>query len=294
MTRIFLTLFLFFIVGSVQATEIVYPANYAPVDPELQNLQWNRYTTPNFVVLSIDDAQGKWLADNLEKIKTWCLTRWGFPDIKFSKECRVMCVPNRPLMKKLFNLNNSSYEIRRKDGKLEISVLWLILDDKPNKTIPNELTSVCLAEFEAQHNVKLGYYIHRGMSLLNLPQEISRQSLAALGMDVAKGETIFNSEKMFSLTEEEYNKLSPDQQKTFEQQSIALCLLLRKEFGEAKMQGFFRLAARNKHEDVMRLIYGFRDYRHFDQSYGRYMRDLTNDILQNKTPDSYLEIRPIR
>lgn len=290
---IILMLFFGSVTGLTQASDLVYPLNYAPSDPELKNLQWNRYTTQNFVILSIDDNQGKWLADNLEKIKTWCLTRWGFPDIKFSKECRIMCVPNRPLMKKLFNLTESNYEVRRKDGKLEISVLWLILDDKPNKTLPNELTAVCLAEFEAQYNIKLGYYIHRGMSSLNLPPETIRQQIFSLGNEANKGEAVFAADKIFTLAEEDFLKLKTNEQQMFIRQAAALCLMLRKEFGEAKMQGFFRLSVRNKQEDVLKLLYGFRDYQHFDKSYQRYLRDLTNDIFNNKTPDSYLEIRPL-
>src|SRR4051812_26115945 len=76
-----------------------------PTDADLKNLAWNRYTTENFAILSIDDEQGRWLAHNIEHIKKWCLTRWGFPENSrhlFTKECRVFCVPDKILMKKLF------------------------------------------------------------------------------------------------------------------------------------------------------------------------------------------------
>lgn len=286
-------------VGSVSATgqpELFYPTGATvPTDPELKNLQWNRYTTQNFTILSIDDGQGKWLATNLEKIKTWCVTRWGFPDFKLSKECRVMCIPNKNLMKKLFNLTESRYEVRRnKDGGVDMTILWLILDDKPAKTVPAQLSQVCFAEFETVHNVKLGWYAHRGMSLLNAtPMEI-RQQLAALGNSVNRDSPVFVSQKMFTMTEDEYYKAKQEDQLVFDSQAVALCLMLRKEFGEAKMQGFMRLSSRNNPEAVLLSIYGFRGFQHFDGSYARYMRDLTNDIARGKTPDSYLEIRPVR
>lgn len=286
-------------VGGVQATaqpELVYPTGWAvPTDPELKNLQWNRYTTPNFTILSIDDSQGKWLAANLEKIKTWCVTRWGFPDFKFSKECRVMCVPNKNLMKKLFNLTESRCEVRRnKDGGVDMTVMWLILDDKPAKTVPIQLSQVAFAEFENTHNVKFGWYARRGMSILNgTPQDI-RQHLAVLGNTVNRDSPVFVSEKMFTMTEEDYAKAKQEDQMVFDSQAVALCLMLRKEFGEAKMQGFMRLSSRNNPQSVLQAIYGFRSYQHFDASYARYMRDLTNDIARGKTPDLYLEIRPVR
>jgi hypothetical protein len=59
------------------------------------------------------------------------------------------------------------------------------------------------------------------------------------------------------------------------------------------MQGFWRLCNRNKTEDVLKSVYRFNGFQHFDSSYGRYMRDLSKDILANKTPDSYLEIKPV-
>lgn len=273
---------------------VVYPVGAAevPTDPELKNLQWNRYTSGNFTILSIDDGQGKWLASNLGKVKTWCITRWGFPDVEFSHECRIMCVPNKQLMKKLFGLEQSKSEVRRKNGQIEMTVVWLVLDDKPAKTVPTFFTPVCMAEFEARHNVKMPFFAIRGMSLLNATVPEIRQQLGSLGQTIAKDSPVFISQKMCTMTEEDYNKLKVEDKKVFDTQAVALCLMLRKEFGEAKLQGFLRMANRNTPEDVMRVVYRFRSFAHFDASYARYMRDLTNDIYRSKTPDSYLNIVP--
>jgi hypothetical protein len=39
---------------------------------------------------------------------------------------------------------------------------------------------------------------------------------------------------MFSMTQDEYNKQSAEAKRVFDHQAVALCLMLRKEFGERK------------------------------------------------------------
>lgn len=289
-----MTLATFGLVGGNYADQpdgVVYPTGEAaPTDPELKDLQWNRYTTTNFTILSIDDGQGRWLAANMESIKMWCVTRWGFPDFKFTTECKVVCVPNRKLMKKLFNLTESKYEVRRKDGRVEASAMWLILDDKPAMTIPVPLSHICFAEFQARHQVKMGCFAHHGMSLLNgtIPEIRARIGTLATRMDST------SAEKMLSITEEDYVALTPAARGFFDSQAMVLCLLLRKEFGEAKMQGFLRMSSRNSPQAVLQKVYRFRDFRQFDESYSRYTGDLTREVLASRTPDSYLNIRPVK
>lgn len=284
--------------GNIAQAQIEYPHGVsAPADNDLKDLVWNRYTTENFVILSIDNAQGKWLSQNIETIKKWCLSRWGFPENsrgKFTKECRVFCVPDKTLLKKLFSLEQSKVEARKKDGQLDMTVMWLVLDDKPNKTIPTFLTQVCLAEFESSNNVSLGFWFKRGASLLNGTVPDVRQHIVNLSEKVRKDTPMFTSEKMFTLTEEEYLKETDDTRRVFDQEAVALCIMLRKEFGEAKLQGFLRMSSKNDPQDVLRVVYGFSGYSHFDKQYVRFMRDLTTDVVSGKTPDSYLEITPVQ
>lgn len=280
--------------SQIVAQEIISPVGAAaPTDPALKDLAWNRYTTKSFVIMSIDDAQGKWMSGNMELVKSWCLERWGFPDFQFTKECRVFCVPNKALLKKLFNLDDSKAEIRKTNGKIEISAMWLVLDDKPSRVIPPQLTKICFAEFEQRHNVTIPFFAKNGMALLNGTIPDIRGHIVSLGTTVQKDQPIFISEKMFVMTEDEYVKQTPENKKIFDQQSVALCLLLRKEFGEAKLQGFLRMSVRNSPKDVLQVVYGFNSYAQFDQSYLRFMRDLSREVNQQRTPDSYLEIRPV-
>jgi hypothetical protein len=278
-----------------QENQILQPiGSESPTDLELKDLVWNRYTSNNFVIMSIDNAQGKWMSENINKIKTWCIERWGFPDFQFTKECRVFCVPNKSLCKKLFNLDDSKVEIRRKNGEIEITAMWLILDDKPARIIPKQLTQVCFAEFEQKHNVTIPFFAKNGIRLLNGISSDIRSDMIYLGLHVDKDQPIFISEKMFLMTEDEYENSSLENKKIFDSQSIALCLLLRKEFGETKMQGFLRMSSKNDPKDVLLTIYGFTSYAQFDQSYLRYIKDLSREVSSNKTPDSYLEISPVK
>lgn len=261
----------------------------APSDPELKNLVWNKWDTENFTILSLDAGQGKYLHDNIEQMKTWVLSRWGLPDVKFSAECRVLCVPNQQLMKKLFRLDQSHGEVRRnKDGKIELSVLWLVLDKKPAEVIPPSLTLVCLAELESR-NLKMDYWTVRGMSLLNgtLPQ--IRSELAPLSGVIAADNKIFFSQKLFATTEEDWKKLSVEQRRLFDQESAALCLLLRKEFGQDNLLKFISTGGG---EQNFASVYGFQSFQVFDSTLKSYMTNLAQDVAQNRTPNSYLQISP--
>ena len=275
---------------TAQAQEIIYPYGASvPTDPELKGLEWNRYTTENIVIMSIDNEQGKWLGENIDKIRSWCLIRWGFPESKFTKECRIFCVPNKQLLKKLFNLEQPKVEMRR-----DLTVIWVAIDDKPARLLPPLLTQICLVEFEARHNVKMGWWYKRGASQLNGAVVDVRQSVSNLNDMLKKDHPIFVSEKMFTMTEEDYLKETTDNRKIFDQQAISLCIMLRKEFGEAKLQGFLRMASKNNSQDVLKVVYGFSGFDHFDKQYIRFMRDLVSDVVNNNTPDSYLEIKPVR
>lgn len=268
---------------------MMYPYGASQQDADIKNLEWNRYTAGKFTILSIDDSHGKILQKNAEQIRSYCLTRWGFPETEFLKECRIFCVPDKLLMKKLFTLEQSKTEVRQ-----DIAVIWLIANSDPLTAIPEYMTIAALSEFETKYQLKLGFWFKRGSSILNGVLPKVKQSLIELNEGLASSEAIFLSEKMFSMTADDYAKESLESRKTFDRQAVALCLMLRKEFGEAKLQGFLKVSTKNNNQQVMKVIYGFDNFDLFDVQYKRYLRDLSSDIVNNKTPDSYLEIYPVR
>ena len=254
-------------------------------DPEIKDLEWHRWTTENFTVLALEEDQGLFMARNIEKIKTWVMKRWGFPNVDFSSECRVICVPTKTLMKKLFRIEDSRAEVRKESNKITMSAVWLLLDDSPSEVVPECLTTPCLSEFDQKHGLRLRTWVYRGVSRLNNTVPLIRTQLAML----REHKELFFSKAMFAMDEDGYMKLSKEEKELFDTQSLALCLLIRKEFGQDVLHEFMKSSS--DPDGVLRRI-GFNGYSQFDASYLRYMKDLNADILNSKTPDSYLDIKP--
>ena len=261
-------------------------------DESISSLKWNRYTTKNFTILSIDDKQGKWLEENLESIKKWCLSRWGFENIDFNKECRIFVVPNKEMLKTLFNIVEPKVEIRKKNDELDLSVVWLSLDSNPANVIPTFITHVCLQNLQEKYKVKFDLWFERGISELNNTIFEAKDDLKGIAKNIIENNPMFTSEKLFNLKAEDFYKLSESKQQMFDNQSLALVLMLRKEFGETKLHNFVKTVPEHGYQTMLNKIYGFKNYDHFDKSYFTYLKDISNEIIKNKVPDSYIQITP--
>lgn len=293
MRNLFLTFFLLLSSNFSYATyEKLESSNKPTIDASIENLKWNRYTTKNFTILSIDEKQGKWLEENIESIKKWCLSRWGFENIDFPKECRVFVVPNKDMLKNLFNINESKVEIRKKNNELELSILWLSLDSDPANIIPTFITHVCLQNFQEKYKVKFDLWFERGMAELNNTINERKSDLKEIAKNFIEDNPMFTTEKLFNLSSDDFYKLSESKQQLFDNQSLALVLLLRKEFGETKLHNFIKNVPENGYQTMLNKIYGFKNYDHFDKSYFTYLKDISNEIIKNKVPNSYLEVTP--
>lgn len=282
----YVAIFLFLFLGfKSYAQDVIYPANQT--NGEFKDLVWNRYTNGNFTILSIDQSQGLWLSQNIDKYYDWTLRRWGFSPKSPSKEIRIFCVNEKSLFKKMFNLEQSTFEIKK-----ELIVLWVLIEKSPME-ISNDITLVAIEEFENKHNVNFGWWFKKGCSILNGSlSEI--KDINKINSRLKADEQIFGSKEMFTLKEDDYQKLSSDSKTIYDQQAMILCLMMRKEFGEAKLQGFLRLSDKNDTQNVLKLIYKFNDYKHFDKQYIKYMKELSADIINNKTPDFYLEVNEVK
>lgn len=269
-------------------------------DPDIKNLVWNRRSTKNFVILSLNDDQGKYLQSNIENMKDWVSSRWGFlsgdfPKSKFEDNsepgCMVLCVPSKDLMKKLFNLDGSYGEVvKDKDGNIEKRVLWLVLDGTPAETIPPALTMICLNQLESDYSYNFGFWAVRGMSVLNSTIPKIKSSLKQVKSELEEGNPMF-TKNIFSLTEDDYKKLSPQKREVFDGTSAMICLLLRKEFGQKNLLDFFKNPST---EENFKMVYGFQNFDHLNQTFKRYSKNLITDISNGVTPNSYLQIMPIK
>lgn len=259
-------------------------------DADIQGKVWNRWTSKNFVVCSLNDTQAQFLNGNLEKVKSWGLTRWGLTDVNFVNECRLICVDDATLYKKLFNLDGTKVEVRKIDGRVKMNVIFLLLNDAPSKTLPTPVMQVALMEWEQQNNLKLPWWAVRGMSLLNGDLGSIRKNIADLQPTLKANGQLYGSKGLMNMNEESYLKESIEKRQLFDNQSVVLCLLLRKEFGQDKF-----LASIKEGDPVKGLaVFGFNSHEQFDKSFIRYMTDLGNDVTEvngKKTPDSYLQIK---
>lgn len=263
-----------------------------PANPDIKGKVWNRWTSENFVVCSINDTQAKFLHDHLEDVKSWIFRRWGLQDVKFSGECRLICVDDKSLFQKLFGIDRTKVEIRRDGGKIKMTVIYLLLDDKPAKTIPVPLTEVCLAQFEEAYQLRFGCWFHRGMALLNGTLPDIRQAIADQRPALENDDPVFFGQALFSLTDQQYAGLTPPERASFDRASLLACLLLRKEYGEDKFLDFLKATSNGSDAQAgLNKVYNF-DYAKFDKLFKKYMFDLTAAITgQTKPPpDSYLQV----
>jgi len=297
MRKIVTTLILFLLctpVWSQQTFTLPFPTDAKEItnNPEdIKGLTWNKWETDNFIILSIDEKQGKYLFESVEKMKEWTLARWGLPELKFTNKCFICCVPNKTTMKKLFGIEKSKGEvIRNQDGSIKQSALWLVLNEKPAEIIPASLTMVTLKELETQRKIELSFWVHRGMSVLNGTVSQIKEELSSVRNVVQNDSAVFKSDAIFNMTEEEWLGESVENRDLFDKQAAMVCLLLRKELGQANLMKFVRTGSS---EANLNRVYGFKGYSEFDSTLKRYMYHLANDITNNKTPNGYLQITPV-
>lgn len=239
-------------------------------------IQWNRYETTNFEILSIDDAQGKLLYNNIEYIKTWISWRWGIKDNSFSVKCKIMVVPSKDLFVKIFNKDRSSFRYEPKGSAIWIcteEVRWL------TDVLPKMMTEVNLNEFEAKFNTKFGLWAHRGMSILN-GNLIEIRGALSLGGDLILSKVMLNT------TTEQYLKLSEANRIKFDSQCAAFCLMIRKEHGNGKFLDYLG-ASRDDPEKALS-IFSLNNYTSLDSLFFGYLGGLSKEIQQQKVPNSYL------
>lgn len=248
---------------------------------DIKNLQWNRYTTDNFTILSINNKQGKWLYNNIDQIKNWCLSRWGISNYNLKQECRIMVVPNKDLLKRFFNLDENHVEFREKDGKTEIVAVWLCLEEDKKEQIlddiPRIISSILIRDIMISKNLNKKF-IEVGFSLLN-------QSTDKIKNTIDETEN-FNLD-FLKITDEEYNKLNQNLKEIYNKNSLIFCLMLKKEFGEFN---FLKLMfSKENNIKSIEKIYLFNNEQ-LKSSTDRFFDDIKNAIKNKKIDNRYLKV----
>lgn len=231
-------------------------------EPDIKELQWNRYVTVNFEILSLDNNQGKYLSKNVENIKTWVLWRWGIKDVNFIKKCKIMCVPSKSLYNKLFSKNESVWRVD-KDGYN----IWLITEGVDwNIKLPFLMTEVVLANFEDTYKSKLPLWCYKGMSILNGPIKDIKSGLGFTN-DIS-------TSKILTMTLENYKSLNDKEKKVFDFQCSFFCLWIKQEYGIKVFLDFMSGTMVNK-EQSLRFL-GLGTYAECDGKLKLYLSKLSN------------------
>ena len=179
------------------------------VPDEIKGKVWNRWTSENFTVLSLNDTQAQYLHKHLELVKVWVYSRWGLYDVPFSAECKLICVDDPDLFKKMFKIDSTRVEIRRQksgpdsqnwEKNIEESIIFVLINDAPSHTIPVPLTEVCLAEFALKYKQNFPWWAYRGMGLLNGALDQIRSSLNDFVPAVKQNQKVYFSDGILSMT----------------------------------------------------------------------------------------------
>lgn len=267
-------------------------AELSEVPDAIKGKVWNRWTSENFTVLSLNDTQAQYLHKHLELVKVWVFSRWGLYDVPFTAECKLICVDDPELFKKMFKIDGTRVEIRRESSnKIDESVIFILINDDPSHTIPVPLTEVCLAEFALRYEQsEFPWWAVRGMSLLNGSLDQIRSSLHEFAPAVEQSQRVYFSDGLFEMNKQTYMELNDDKKRIYDNCAMVFCLMLRQEFGQKSFHLFLKGSVDGSDNEVVEIL-GFDNNDDFDRTFKRYMIDLIRDIKANKTPDSYLQIQ---
>ncbi len=281
-----LSLLLCFMTAPLGSPPMAVRAEHQP--PALPfNMAWHRYETPNFEVLSIDKDQGGYLSDNLESMRRWGLHRWGIQPVDFTVKCKVLLTPDKDTFVKLFKKDAPSVRVEWEGGRIKSSTIWMWAESRWHTgALQFFLVDVALSEFEQKYNFKCPLWARRGMAVLNMNLPHIHGAIGALQDNYAKNLPCFWTADLTGMTADKLAKYQPQYQLQYDRQAAALCLLLRKEFGQKKFLEFFEASAKSPEQALP--VVGCTTSQQFDLIYHRFMFAITRDIGANRVPAAYL------
>jgi len=254
------------------------------------DLKWHRWTTDNFVILSIDKEQGDYLFNNIEKIKEASVSKWGMANSVFDNRCKIIVVKDKDLFKKMFRIDETRVEIRKNSDESFQAIIWCLIDSSFIDT------PISVAVSEAHFASKKDYgcfWASKGMSLLGQSLPDIKAGVKRINSFIVEDKPMYFGKSIFNINRVQYKKLSAEHKQLFDDESVLLCLMLRKEFGQVKFLSFIKEAGQGDVEKSLKEVFGFNDFSDFNVSFKTYMKDVSRDILDDKTPDSYIGIKAV-
>lgn len=240
--------------------EVPQPAAKREPPPGLEGLVWNKWDTPNFIVISLDKGQGSSMRGEAESVRSSFLERWSVEPSK--RECKLVCVPDAVMLKRLFGLSEPRCEVRRSESGEPEAAIWIDADRK--ETLPSLVAQAEL--LSGDHRP----FVSKGVPIIEGAASGARDALYAAS-ELPLGSIVDGDEKADAAA--------------VAGNSVLLCLLLRKEFGR---EAFGRTVSAP--EPWVPL--GFSSEEEFASTLSRYRANLLADMKSGRTPDGYLGVRP--
>ena len=250
------------------------------VEPEAvskkENFTWNKWETKNFIVLSIEKDHGLYLKREIESVKEAHADRWGLKNYDLNAKCKLICVPDADMLKRFFGVDSPRAETRKdSSGKVSASAIWI--DLKSFQDLPSLVALICASDGSFGDN-KLS--VQRGTSLLSLPSEKVKSELAQAG--------VVDFSQISSLSSEKWFDLPSKERASFDRKSAMVCLMLRKEFGEER---FLKFLLGPQDQESIQNVYRFKNASEFNGTLNRYSENISKDIGEGTTPDSYVTVK---
>lgn len=232
------------------------------------DLAWNKWDTKNFIVLSLDKGQGLFLRDSVEQIRDSFLDSWGLNFVDSTLPCKLVCVPDRKTLGKLFNIEAPKCEVRYSaDGKVSVCAIWI--DYESIAMLPSLVGSVSVS------SANIPPVLQNGIVALSVSPSRTREILGSACSVDAKS--------LFGMKSEEWS--SSKDKEMLNRRCALVCLMLRKELG---VDAFSAFAQSKQNEDAVSRIFGFTGYGDLSRALDRYSLNLSDDIKKGRTPDGYL------
>lgn len=230
---------------------------------------WNKWETENFIILSLDKEQGLSIRSFVEEMRSSFLHSWGLADPKSLVSCKLICVPDKETLTKLFGIEEPRYEVRYgSEGNAISCSIWIDHESLDSLYLMVGSVSVSKSVFPLNINpvlqkgiLALGHSPEHTRNLLKTPATVDPKSLFN---GVAAGKTPADTEQNCAL----------------------VCLLLRKEFGRDSFSLFINDESQN--EERLKDVFGFSGYNELSATLQRFSKNLSEDILNKRTPDEYL------
>lgn len=281
-----LILFLLFMPGVCygQIKKLI-PQTYDGAD---QSITWEAWETPNFEIGSYDFYQGQRVYQCVENIKTQFYNKWGLTDIKFPVTCRILCAPTQELFNSSFHLSTSNAKIYYDSkGVPNLIVLWVLLDVPIENILSKMLAIACLEEYSFIGK-PVAFWAQRGIPFLYEPMDSVVARLSLFDKMIVADNKMFFSKSLLTVKEEQWQQMTNETKKLFDNQSLCLCLLFRKEYGK---NVFLESVFLDMTEKNLNSVVGFSGFSELDRTFKRYMYYVSSDIKEGKMLKSYLVVK---